>query len=138
MNSKLFPLYLFIVFGCNSTKDIPGKYRSQRINHFFPTITKQARMIGVSLILFEDSTYVWQNCAIISKGIWQWQLSSSRIALICKSKSYLIDSFNYKSEFNRKINCDLDTSYYYLKQNKLLRSTIINNKKIAIRLVKEN
>lgn len=136
MYRNLFPIYIFIIFGCNSTKEISGIYKSQKPNFFFTKFTNQTKITGVSLSLNRDSTYKLLNCAMISNG--KWQLSHSRILLICQSKYFLIDSFNNKLEYMKNSKCNQDTSYYNLRRNKLVKTTISNNRKFVIKLLRTN
>lgn len=136
----LLPLCVLVFFGCTSTKEISGEYKSKKSNSFRELLSDKLNgkpeVVGVSLLLNSDSSYTLQTCAIISNGT--WQLSNSKVSLVCQSKHYLIDSFNHKPEYVKKIECNQDTSYCYLLKNKLVKYVIIDNKKYWVTLFKAN
>lgn len=91
--------------GCRSSysERIIGKYESVKYNYvaknylsFFKNTTY---VLGSTLDINADSSYLLTNCGNIEDG--KWQVHDDSLLLFCKNNRWRIDSFN-KNGFNGK------------------------------------
>lgn len=126
---RKFLYLILIVFGFNkcvsSNLSIVGHYYSPS-NTFFNYVL-YGNIIKCTLDIYSDSGFKFCTCAQITKG--KWLFTGNELKLICTEKKFIIDSFNYKTEYRAGTICNKDTFVFILKKSILQKEIKINNKK---------
>ncbi|MBD3581560.1 hypothetical protein [Flavobacterium selenitireducens] len=104
-NPIVFLIIIIIVslmFGCRGEKpELTGKYKTYQTNlvdRAFRSIVYDSWVVGTSLDLKSDSTFILINCSMKMKG--KWTATKDSLLLKVSDKKFRIDSLNYSTKWN--------------------------------------
>lgn len=134
-------LIFFSLTACaNGQKtDLVGVYKSKHYSKFAlycKSFVKFNRVSGNSLMLCDDSTYVYTTCAQISQG--QWQRKSDSLFLYCDSIRFKKYILNHLLEFQKGTVCKSMPDVFKITKNGLVQQLKLKGGLVAENyLVKE-
>ena len=114
MKYILYIIFTLIILSCKN--NIIGVYQNTNPNMIFSK--KVGYIMGTTLLLNSDSTFIDTSCGNIITG--NWKVVNDTLFLICKSNRYRIDSLNTLGFNGKFANCQTSVQYFIIKKNKLI------------------
>jgi hypothetical protein len=101
-------------------------YNQNSVENVLDYFSNRKYLIGTSIKLNNDSTFIFKNCS--QNMIGYWKIKNDTLLLFCKEKKFLIDSLNYSDKYKEGIICSKEPFKYKIKGTHLLTKNFQQNK----------